>query len=518
MKTRLTTQVLVIGGGVTGTALVRDLSLRGADCTLVDKADINFGASGANHGLLHSGARYVYSDRDAAMECALEANILRKTAPHCIEDTGGLFVAVQGDDEHYIADFPSLCSNSNISAKSLTPVEVREIEPGLSNSVIAAFQVKDAAIDPFMLSLNMLQDACHSGCTYLREHEVAGFRMNGKIQQAILKTGKAGKQVIIEAELIINATGAWCAEIAALAGVEMDLIYSKGSLLVSQSRIADQVINRLRPPADGDIIVPGGVVSILGTTSILAENLDKIRPSRLEADLIIEECSEMIPSLVTERYIRAFSGVRPLSGESDDGESRNITRGYSLLDHSEQGIDNFITITGGKLTTCRLMAEKTADLACSKLGLKKSCETRTKLLGNNKGNQWTEPGLSALRWLSDSEKMGEILCECELVPVGCVVDIAQMMVKQGQKPTLKSMALRSRIGKGPCQGAFCSLRVASAMYDMNYLNGDEGIENIRDFIENRWKGVKPVTRGITASQVEIQETIHCGLFGLDLSD
>jgi glycerol-3-phosphate dehydrogenase len=515
MKSDYTTQVLIIGGGVTGTALARDLSLRGAKCLLVDKSDINFGASGANHGLLHSGARYVYSDPDAAMECAEEADILRKIAPHCIEDTGGIFVALQGDDANYIADFPNLCSNAKISATPLSPSEARELEPGLSSSIIAAYRVNDGAVDPFMLSLDMMQDACKLGSVYLRNHEVIGFEKEGGIKQVLLRNNASGQEVTVEAQLVMNATGAWSAEIAALAGVELNLIYSKGSLLITQLRVANHVINRLRPPSDGDIIVPGGTVSVLGTTSILAENLDNIRPTRLEADLIIEECSEMMPGLVTERLIRAFSGVRPLAGDSEDGESRNITRGFALIDHAEQGVDNFITITGGKLTTCRLMAEKAADLASLKLGLNRECQTRTTPLGNSRGNQWTEPGLSASQWISNPEEMGEILCECELVPSRTIEDVVSLMKEQGQKPTLVSTALRSRIGKGPCQGAFCSLRVASAMYDGGHLTRDEGIKNIRDFIENRWKGIHPIVRGMTASQVELQEAIHCGLFGLN---
>ena len=100
------TQVLVIGGGATGTGLVRDLAMRGVSCILVEKRDINAGASGGNHGLLHSGCRYVASDQSAAIECREERELIKRLAPQCIEDTGGLFVAVQGDDEKYIADFP----------------------------------------------------------------------------------------------------------------------------------------------------------------------------------------------------------------------------------------------------------------------------------------------------------------------------------------------------------------------------------------------------------------------------
>src|SRR5512137_2897316 len=111
------TQVLIIGGGATGTAVARDLALRGVACVLVERDDLNAGASGRNHGLLHSGARYVANDAEAAAECRAEGEILKRVAPQCIEETGGLFVAVEGDDEGYVAAFPALCARAGIAAR-----------------------------------------------------------------------------------------------------------------------------------------------------------------------------------------------------------------------------------------------------------------------------------------------------------------------------------------------------------------------------------------------------------------
>ncbi len=86
----LKAQVLIIGAGITGAGVARDLALRGVHCIVVEEGDINSGASGANHGLLHSGARYVSSDQGSAIECREEGQLLKRLAPHCIEDTGGL--------------------------------------------------------------------------------------------------------------------------------------------------------------------------------------------------------------------------------------------------------------------------------------------------------------------------------------------------------------------------------------------------------------------------------------------
>lgn len=108
------TEVLIIGGGVTGTGVMRDLALRGIHCLLIDRRDLNAGASGGNHGLLHSGGRYAASDAETAAECRQEGDILRRVAPDCIDDCGGLFVAVEGDDPGFAERFPGNCEAAGI--------------------------------------------------------------------------------------------------------------------------------------------------------------------------------------------------------------------------------------------------------------------------------------------------------------------------------------------------------------------------------------------------------------------
>lgn len=516
MKT-LTTDVLIIGGGATGTALARDLSIRGLKCLLLEKSDINCGASGANHGLLHSGARYVYSDAEAAMECARESSILKTIASRCIEETGGLFAGIPADDEAYMNNFADLCSKSNIEAQELTPNEALEREPELTQDLVACYWVNDASIDPFKLSLEMMNDAVQLGSSYCSRCEVVGFKKKAGIESTLVKNNQTGELFEVSAKLVVNAAGAWAPRIASLAGIELDMIYSKGSLLVTHHRMTSAVINRLRPPSDADIIVPGGTVSILGTTSIPIEKPEDIRPTALEAELILDECSAVIPALANTRIVRAYAGVRPLFGNMAGNDSRSVSRGFALLDHGESGADNLITITGGKLTTCRLMAEKTADLVCDKLGLDVACQTHRIPLGEATGNRWTEPGLSAAEWIRGTSDSGQILCDCEMVSEGSIRSIVELMRQQGQIPTLKSISQRSRMGKGACQGIGCSLRVATFLYQEGVFEKTDGKNMIQDFLENRWKGLNPVIAADVAGQVELQEALLCGVFGLDES-
>ena len=427
MTNTLSTQVLIIGGGSTGTGIARDLALRGVPCILAERRDINAGASGANHGLLHSGGRYVFADQGSAMECRDEGKLLKKLAPHCIEDTGGLFVAVAGDDEKYVADFPQLCAQCQIPVQELDINEARELEPALSENLIAAYRVPDASIDPFKLSMENIAQAQELGSTLLRFNKAVGFEISDKkIRATRLQNIITGEELMIEAEQVINATGAWAGVVAGLAGAAIDIIYSKGSLMVTHNRITERVINRLRPSASADILVPGGTVSILGTTSIRIDNLDQIYPTVEEVDTMVSEAVQMIPDLETVRYIRAYAGVRPLVGSRSASDDRGVSRSFALIDHSEEGLENFTTISGGKLTTFRLMAEKTADLVCDRLGVSNPCLTRSQPLALSQPAKWTQPGLAPKLWLKHHEPEDLLLCECEMVPtsaVDAIIDI-----------------------------------------------------------------------------------------------
>ncbi len=515
--TQSETQVLIIGGGATGTGLARDLALRGVQSILVEQGDINAGTSGANHGLLHSGARYVSSDQGSAIECREEGALLKQMVPQCIEDAGGLFVAVEGDDEKYVADFPHLCSQCDIPVKELDVKAARELEPTLSDKLIAAYEVQDASIDPFKLSLENIAQAQELGCTLLRFTKVVGFEKSGKkIRATHLQDIITGEETIIEADQVVSAAGAWAGEIAALAGLEIDIICSKGSLLVTHNRITDRVVNRLRASANADILVPGGTVSILGTTSIRIDNLDQVYPTVEEVDAMVGEAVKMIPALETARYIRAYAGVRPLVGSKSASDDRDVSRGFALIDHAEEGLENFTTISGGKLTTYRLMAEKTANLICGRMGVSKPCLTRIEPLPETQPGKWTQPGLAPKLWMQKHEPEDILLCECEMVPKSAVDSIVDAIRKQDGQPDLKAISLRSRIGKGACQGTFCGVRVTAYLFDQGELTFDQCLAGLREFLGKRWYGQYPTLWDKQLVQSELLEALYCGLFGLEL--
>ncbi len=512
------TDVLIAGAGVTGTGIMRDLALRGIHCMLIDKKDLCAGASGGNHGLLHSGARYVSNDISSAIECRNEGDILKKIASQCIEETGGLFVSVKGDDPDFADVFARGCEQAGIDYEKLTRDQARELEPVLSNEITHAYRVPDATIDPFRLALEHVNHAQQlNNSIYLPHTELVDFEISGDtITRARCIDIRTNSPVTITASQYINAGGAWAMEIAKLAGcTDVSLLYSKGTLLITHDRLTSHVINRLRPPADGDILVPGGTVSVLGTTSVRTEELEGTKPTAQEIDINVLEGAAMIPCLTKTRYIRAFSRIRPLLQMGTGGDDREATRGFALIDHTPQNRINFCTITGGKLTTFRLMAEKTVDLVAARLGNSKTCTTAETPLPAGTACRWTEPGAAPRYWYKANNSDDMILCECEMVPQSAIDEIIRLAPGSENEMTLEAIALRSRAGKGPCQGSFCGVRICSYLYDKNYYSDATGLYHMRDFFNERFKGLRSIIWGQQAAQMELAEALHCGLLGLD---
>ena len=116
---RIETEVIVIGGGATGAGVLRDCALRGIQSILIEKDDLTSGTSGRNHGLLHSGARYAVNDPESAAECISENRILKNIARHTIEDTGGLFVTLPGDDPGFHEQLKEGCRKAGIPCSEI---------------------------------------------------------------------------------------------------------------------------------------------------------------------------------------------------------------------------------------------------------------------------------------------------------------------------------------------------------------------------------------------------------------
>lgn len=353
--------VIVIGGGITGAGTARDCAMRGLSVLLIERFDYAQGATGRNHGLLHSGARYAVTDQESATECIQENMILRKIASHCVEETDGLFITLPEDDLGYQATFVESCQRAGIRADIIDPVEAKILEPSVNPTLIGAVRIPDASIDPFRLTVANVVDARIHGADTLTYHEVTELIIDQtRVVGVKMRDQLTGEMREAYADLTINAAGIWGMLVAKMAGITVNMFPAKGALLIFGHRVNNMVINRCRKPANADILVPDDAVCVIGTTSdrVPIETCDDMKVTDEEVKVLLTEGAQLAPALATTRILRAYAGVRPLVASDNDPSGRSISRGIVTLDHATRdGMEGFVTITGGKMMTYRLMAE-----------------------------------------------------------------------------------------------------------------------------------------------------------------
>ena len=512
----MNTEVVVIGGGATGAGVLRDLSLRGIEALLLEKNELTSGTSGRNHGLLHSGARYAVRDPESARECVAENLTLKKIAGPCIENTGGLFLSLPQDPPGYPEELLRACENVDIPAAEIPTAEVLEKEPALSPHIARALRVPDGSLDPFRLIRSNVEEAEQLGAKVFPHREVIAIETDrGRVRGLRAKDPRTGEVFQIDCRFIVNASGVWAGMIAHLAGASLEVVFSKGSLIVFSQRLVNTVINRCRPPSNGDIFVPHGPALILGTTSQATREIEDPSADESEVDLLLSEGEKMLPEVSSTRAIRAYSGVRPLMGAREsEGDSRTLSRDFLLLNHGEaDGVRGFFSIVGGKLTTYRLMAERAVDSICQELGRKIPCTTAEKSLPFPKEYSFHDPG-TRLGRISDSTSSPEgqeIYCECELVSKEEILKEIRSLTL----PSLKELQERTRAGMGPCQGGFCSSRLIALLSETGKIPAGTSLLDLKRFLEERWKGTRPVLWGPQLREEQLIQALYAELFNLD---
>jgi glycerol-3-phosphate dehydrogenase len=368
---------IVVGAGFTGVATAHDLALRGFQVTVVERGPIANGTSGRTHGLLHSGGRYVVYDQESAIECIAENIILRRIAAQVIEPNGGLFVALTDADLAYGVEFEEGCEQCHISTTALTPKQALQLEPALNPRLLKAYCVPDGTFDPLRLALAFAATARSNGAQFHLFTEVIGMLLDGKGDVVGVKIWDRaeGRTDDLRGDIVVNCAGAWAGEIAALADVQVPIRPTPGVMVAYDRRLCERTINRLCPPADGDIVLPQRRMMVVGTTSYEVTDLDYIPVIDDQIHKMYEEAVRLIPAIAATRQRGAYTSTRPLIDTGLAG--RDLARTLKCFDCKKtHDVEGLVTITGGKATTCRLMAEKITDLVCQKLSIDTLCYTK----------------------------------------------------------------------------------------------------------------------------------------------
>lgn len=506
-------QVVVIGGGTTGTATVRDLVLRGFKKTLLlERKDLASGTSGGCHSALHGGSRYVVSDIQTAVECLQENRVFRDIVPQVIDPTDAIWVAKTAEQMAFARQWMKNADQIGLPYEIISVEQARAMEPLLAADIQFALRTIDTGFDPFRLCMAQAYDAqqhgavirTHSEVIALLQHDrrVIGVRVLDHIQHSVYE---------VSADLVINAAGPWGGQITEMAGFHIPMKPNKGTMGVYSMRPTSVLIGILRTPADGDGLVSQGYqnTALLGTSSVDIADPDDARPGLDEIKVMEDSVAEIIPDIREARMIRMCTGVRPLYSETSE-TGRAVSRRMILLDHEKlHGVPGLLTITGGKYATARLMAEAAVDLASEKLaGKVLPCVSAQTLIYGAQSraaaerdavdihNRFGMPLYAAHKLTARYGAIAKTIVERYPADTAVIDDSVQIIgsevryaLDQEYVQTFDDLRRRIRNGMGQDQGLFSTHQIAALYQDEVQADSDTARAQISDYVQARWKGI-----------------------------
>ncbi len=369
------------------------------------------------------------------------------------------------------------------------------------------YRVPDGAADSFLAASLNVASAREYGADAWTYCQVERLEVDsGRVVGAVCRDLVRDEPVRVNAALVVNAAGAWSGAIAATAQLVVPVVCGKGTMVAMHYRSLKSVVNRCRPAADGDIVVPTHTVAVVGTTDEKVADPDRFPVEAWEIEAMLTEGEKILPGLRQGRMVRVWAGVRPLYHESDvaAGADRQVSRSHYLLDHAERdGMEGLVTIIGGKWTTYRLMAEQTVDQVCQKLGSQAACRTASEALATG-GHAGYHRRWAPLAAVESSKAYGQLVCECELATQSMV----EASIVKEEARTIDDIRRDVRLGMGTCQGGFCTYRAAGLWHRLRQPEVTGSNVALRDFLQERWKGLLPVLDRQQIRQSRLNELIY----------
>jgi len=529
--------VVVIGGGVTGAGVARDLSLRGLSVLLLEKGDWGAGTSGASSWMIHGGPRYLEYDWDTTRLSCIDAGHIVTIARNLVYRVV-FIIPVLPHDRNNIERMETAMEvydrfqplKKAHPHRRLTGDEARQAEPGLSPDVIAAVTMEEWGVDPHRLVYANVEDAVAHGARALNHTRVTELiRDGGKVIGVRYRTPD-GAFSEARARVVVNATGPWSPEVGAMAGVDIELRRAKGIHIVYPHRISNFSISAESIDGRDLLMVSHAGFTLLGTTDDdFYGDLDSVEVLDDEVDYLLQGFERVFPAIRSYRPVRTTTGVRPTLFKWRRYEDE-LSRRYEVIDHSPRGADGLITIAGGKLSMYRLMAEETSDAVCRKLGLQGESTTASRPLPGNESDpepvaalaaRCDVPALAVLklqsRHGSNAEKVldeghtSRILCRCEPVTEAELVYAA----RHEQVRTLADAFRRVGVAAGPCAGAACILRASEVVGRELGWSATQRLDAAREFVRGAWLGRAPVLGHTGWAQEELTQGAMRGLMASD---
>jgi len=497
--------VVVLGGGIAGAGVARDLALRGVSVALVEKADFASGTTSRSSKLIHGGLRYLeLGDVALVRESLRERETLRRLAPHLLRPLPFLVPVYRGAARSLIKIRLGLRLYDWLAPgrdreryRVLPPIDALSLEPALRAEALrgAGYYFDDLLLFPERLCLENVLSACHHGArafNYAEVEEIAREPRGGPagVRVRDLLTNRA---VTLGARVIVNATGPWVDRLRERAGVG-----ERGRRVVRTTKGVHCLLPRLTERAiyhetsDGRMVflIPWREFSLVGTTDTDFEgDPDRVYATGEEVAYLLGEARKAIadPRIGPEAVAYTYAGVRPLSFEEDTRPS-DVSRVHRVV---SEGGGRFLSVTGTKLTCYRSLAEEAGDRVMRALGRRGASRTARLALD---GTDEEVGRIEARAWLDVSSEVaasglpretletlvathgrayGRVLDLAGKIPGGAerlcpenpeIVAQLHLAVQDEFAVSLQDVLLRrTGIGTSACQGLDCAEAIGRRM-------------------------------------------------------
>jgi Glycerol-3-phosphate dehydrogenase len=360
--------VLVIGGGITGAGIARDAAMRGLSVAIIDKNDWGSGTSSRSSRLIHGGIRYLeHGQIGLVRESVRERETLLRIASHLVKPLEFTWPVYRG------ARLPKWKLRAGLTAydllagvgrlrrhRSLSAVDVLEHEPCVrKDSLVGGASYYDASTDDSRMTLANVQSSATHGAVAVNYARMSSLTETAdRVTGAIVRDQLSEAEAHVRARSIVSATGPWQAR------------GTKGShIAVQRHRIGNRSAVTLISPLDGRVmfVIPGGDQAIVGTTDTFTnDSPDDVKTTDADVDYLLASANAYFPDARLKRddVVAAWSGIRPLASAPPGIDPSSISREHHI-DVARNGV---ITVSGGKLTTYRSMAEEAVDELVKMLG------------------------------------------------------------------------------------------------------------------------------------------------------
>ncbi len=473
--------IIIIGAGVTGCAIARELSRYKLDVLVVDKAsDVCEGTSKANSGIVHAG----YDAEPGTLKAKLNVRgnammeQLSKDLDFSFTRNGSMVLCFDEAGKDTLKRlYDQGIQNGVKDLKIITGDEARAIEKELSDEVTAALLVPTGGIVcPFNLTIALAENACVNGVKFSLATEVTGIEKKG--EGFVVKTSKGD----FETKLVVNAAGVYAAKFHNMVSSEkINIIPRKGEYCLCDKNVGglvEHTIFQLPTKYGKGVLVTPTVHGnlLLGPTAVDIDDFEGVNTTQEGLEDLLKRCALSVKQIPSRQIITSFAGLRAHEEKNDFilGEAADVPGFFDAAGIESPGLSCAPAIGEymAELITKKLPAEKKENFVATRKGVPSMAlatpEEKQKLI-------------------SENPLYANVICRCELVTEGEIVDAIKRPLGA---TTLDGVKRRTRAGMGRCQAGFCSPKTVEILArelgkDISEIcKNDEGSEFLEGYIKD----------------------------------